>query len=205
MIFCNSASHQRFPRRAATSCPSRTVRHLWWDAERASWEGCRCAGSCRRPRGRTRSPIRVVEQVLRLKKPVLSRHLNRTALFNRSSVQHLVSFEEEWRKVVNSSCILQLRPSTLWSDLHPVFTMWAPMEEISSSKSLDGLESVKMWTEDPATGSQVFNNRGRCEAWFFSVSISFDKLILLLSFCRSLQKSVTRSQHNTTIRNNQRL
>ena len=103
-----------------------------------------------------------------------------------ASVQHLVSFEEEWRKPVNSSCILQLRPSTLWSDLHPVFTMWAPMEEISSSKSLDGLESVKMWTEDPATGIQVFNKRGRCEAWFFPVSIVFDKFVLLFSFGRKI-------------------
>ena len=83
MIFCNSAFHQRFPRRAATSCPSRTVRHLWWDAGRASWEGCRCADSCRRPRGRTRSPL-VVEQVLQLKKSVLSKHLDRAALFSES-------------------------------------------------------------------------------------------------------------------------
>ena len=91
MIFCNPASHQRFPRRTGTSCPSRTVCHLWWDAERASWEGCRCAGRCRHPRGRTRSPIRVVEQVLRLEKPVLSRHLDRTALFNKELLLNTLS------------------------------------------------------------------------------------------------------------------
>ena len=90
MIFCNPASHQRFPRRAGTSFPSRTVCHLWWDAERASWEGCRCAGSCRRPRGRTKSPIRV-EQVLRVKKPVLSKHLDRAALFNKELLLNTLS------------------------------------------------------------------------------------------------------------------
>ena len=54
----------------------------WWGGGRASWEGCRCADSCRHPRDRTKSPIRV-EQVLRLKKPVLSKHLDRAALFNK--------------------------------------------------------------------------------------------------------------------------
>ena len=62
------------------------------------------------------------------------------------------------------------------------------MEEISFSKSLDGLESLKMWTEDPATGSQVFNKREKCEAWFFPVAIVFNKLVLLFHFAEKLTK-----------------